>query len=641
MGNVLIHVVSGQEIVESLVTVVEVENATEVPAPSVMETPNTTTNLPRVSTSPAAVHTSMNKPMVTPTNVPGGGQPSTPTEPPSNTPNVTNGTQIVTSPTTTSEETPTEEVSEETQSSRAVFLILAVLGVCVFTVYFLIHFKLHFFPESIAVVIIGAFVGLVLFTAEKLGAQHTEMLGAFNPNQFFLIMLPPIIFESGYSLHKGNFFQNLGSIVMFAVFGTAISAVIVGGGLYVLGLISVVPSLDIYQSFTFGCLISAVDPVATLAIFHALDLDPTLNMLVFGESVLNDAVSIVMTKTVLNAEKMQGRADVSVAALIFGSLGNFLLMFLGSAIIGILFALVAALTTKHIHLRKTPSLEIAFLLVFSFLPYFISESLDLSGIMAILFCGIVMSHYAHHNLSPVTQITIQQILRTVAFMAETCVFAYLGLALFTQKLSLSISLVIWSIVLILLGRVFNIFPLSALVNRFRTVRISFEMQFVMWFSGLRGAVAFALVLTLEGWEESTLTMLTTTTLIIVLFTILLLGGSTLPLLKFLRAYHERRGRRKNRRRELLTLSKTEDQGAAVVEPTPDKHEPPKGFVKFDEKYFKPFFLRHCSKEEWNEARIEIEKATGPLFAFLDVRNSDSEQTLTELPSHLGSPVASS
>ena len=46
-------------------------------------------------------------------------------------------------------------------------------------------------------------------------------------------------------------------------------------------------------------MISAVDPVATLAIFHALDVDPTLNMLVFGESVLNDAVSIVMTKYVL------------------------------------------------------------------------------------------------------------------------------------------------------------------------------------------------------------------------------------------------------------------------------------------------------------------------------------------------------
>lgn len=50
------------------------------------------------------------------------------------------------------------------------------------------------------------------------------------------------------------------------------------------------------HSFAFGSLISAVDPVATLAIFHALDVDPTLNMLVFGESILNDAVSIVMTK---------------------------------------------------------------------------------------------------------------------------------------------------------------------------------------------------------------------------------------------------------------------------------------------------------------------------------------------------------
>ena len=52
------------------------------------------------------------------------------------------------------------------------------------------------------------------------------------------------------------------------------------------------------HSFAFGSMISAVDPVATLAIFHALDVDPTLNMLVFGESVLNDAVSIVMTKYV-------------------------------------------------------------------------------------------------------------------------------------------------------------------------------------------------------------------------------------------------------------------------------------------------------------------------------------------------------
>lgn len=56
--------------------------------------------------------------------------------------------------------------------------------------------------------------------------------------------------------------------------------------------------LTLIESFAFGSLISAVDPVATLAIFHALDVEPVLYMLVFGESVLNDAVSIVLTRWV-------------------------------------------------------------------------------------------------------------------------------------------------------------------------------------------------------------------------------------------------------------------------------------------------------------------------------------------------------
>ena len=91
---------------------------------------------------------------------------------------------------------------------------------------------------------------------------------------------------------SGNFFANLGSILLFAAVGTTISALVVGGGVYLLGVADVVYQLDFVQSFAFGSLISAVDPVATLAIFQALDVDPVLNMLVFGESILNDAVAI-------------------------------------------------------------------------------------------------------------------------------------------------------------------------------------------------------------------------------------------------------------------------------------------------------------------------------------------------------------
>jgi len=72
---------------------------------------------------------------------------------------------------------------------------------------------------------------------------------------------------------------------------------------------------------------------------------------------------------------------------------------------------------KHVELRKNPSLEFGMMLVFTYLPYALAEGIHLSGIMAILFCGIVMSHYTHYNLSPITQITMRQTMRTIAFTA--------------------------------------------------------------------------------------------------------------------------------------------------------------------------------------------------------------------------------
>ena len=72
---------------------------------------------------------------------------------------------------------------------------------------------------------------------------------------------------------------------------------------------------------------------------------------------------------------------------------------------------------KYVQLRKNPSLEFGMMLVFTYLPYALAEGIHLSGIMAILFCGIVMSHYTHYNLSPITQITMKQTMRTIAFTA--------------------------------------------------------------------------------------------------------------------------------------------------------------------------------------------------------------------------------
>ncbi|XP_012972111.1 sodium/hydrogen exchanger 8 isoform X2 [Mesocricetus auratus] len=504
-----------------------------------------------------------------------------------------------------------EQAQQEEQSSgMTIFFSLLVLAICIILVHLLIRYRLHFLPESVAVVSLGILMGAVI----------------------------KIIEFKKLANWKGNFFQNIGSITLFAVFGTTISAFVVGGGIYFLGQADVISKLNMTDSFAFGSLISAVDPVATIAIFNALHVDPVLNMLVFGESILNDAVSIVLTNTAEGLSKKH-MSDVSGWQTFSQALGYFLKMFFGSAALGTLTGLISALVLKHIDLRKTPSLEFGMMIIFAYLPYGLAEGISLSGIMAILFSGIVMSHYTHHNLSPVTQILMQQTLRTVAFLCETCVFAFLGLSIFSFPHKFEISFVIWCIVLVLFGRAVNIFPLSYLLNFFRDHKITPKMMFIMWFSGLRGAIPYALSLHLglESMEKRQL--IGTTTIVIVLFTILLLGGSTMPLIRLV-DIEDARARRRSKKD--VNLSKTEKMGNAIEsehlsELTEEEYEAHyirqqdlKGFMWLDAKYLNPFFTRRLTQEDLHHGRIQMKSLTNKWYEEVRQGPSGSEDDEQEL-----------
>lgn len=152
--------------------------------------------------------------------------------------------------------------------------------------------KLTYLPESGATILLGMIIGGIVRASgadvrsseEGDDWQGYDLLG-FNTTLFFIGFLPPIIFNAGYMIKRRLFFANLGGILSLAFIGTTLSAWLVGYGLWGVGQSGVSYKISVMEGLCFGSLISATDPVSTLAVFTELKVDPTLFYLVFGESV--------------------------------------------------------------------------------------------------------------------------------------------------------------------------------------------------------------------------------------------------------------------------------------------------------------------------------------------------------------------
>jgi solute carrier family 9 (sodium/hydrogen exchanger), member 6/7 len=211
---------------------------------------------------------------------------------------------------------------------------------------------------------------------------------------------------------------------MFAVVGTMISAVVMAAIIFGLSRLNVdLVQHGILDFLIFGAIMSATDPVATLAIFGRQNADPTLFSLVFGESVLNDAVAITFFKYALSlfcislgpnpyqASYLPYRTLVSfresihatngefTAGAFFEAVGSFMLLGLGSTLIGVVFGAITALILRRTLIKHHPPMEILFIISFAYATYVLSDGVGLSGIVAIFFFGIATRHYTYYNLS--------------------------------------------------------------------------------------------------------------------------------------------------------------------------------------------------------------------------------------------------
>ena len=217
------------------------------------------------------------------------------------------------------------EDSREARSALQVLILITMMAIAFCASRMLHRHRIFCLPESAATILIGFVVGLIVHLVSPAESEAernfyfdpevcrpclvTHSRAIFNnlvnrkplkcprgsPAQFFaLFLLPPIIFESGFALNQRLFFANFGSILTFAVVGTVISTALMWLLVYKLGQLGYILELSMVEAGAFASLISAVDPVATLATFSSLKADPKLHNLVFGESVLNDAVAIVL-----------------------------------------------------------------------------------------------------------------------------------------------------------------------------------------------------------------------------------------------------------------------------------------------------------------------------------------------------------
>ena len=200
-----------------------------------------------------------------------------------------------------------------------------------------------YLQEAGLTVLIGMICGAILKYALDVETYMSDLSAHFS-QIFLILLLPPIIFESGYNMKKKPFFKNIGTVMLFSFLGTFI-ALITSSLLFMLaGLVPFLsPSFTWKESFAFGSLISATDPVSVLSIFKEMDADENLYALVFGESIFNDAVAIVMYRTVLTAG-LDGDGPAEEIGIAFG---KFCMIFVGSLAIGAVSALLIAFILKR------------------------------------------------------------------------------------------------------------------------------------------------------------------------------------------------------------------------------------------------------------------------------------------------------
>jgi len=278
--------------------------------------------------------------------------------------------------------------------------------------------KSRFVERYIQDAIITTAIGAIAGTFLKVNGMDGILITIKNgyASLFMIVLLPPIIFESALNMHKRSFFKNIGSILTYALIGTFLATFLTAILLYFLSLNSFVFPFTFAECAAFGAIVSATDPVTVLAIFKKMNANKNIYSLIFGESILNDAVAIVLYKTI------HEMSEANYEGTWLSPIINFNFIFWGSCLLGAGVGLLCAIIIRRYvtyeransnngnnrengnsQQQQGENSEVTMMILIPWVSYLVGEGTGLSGIVVIMFCGITITKYALPNLTKISK----------------------------------------------------------------------------------------------------------------------------------------------------------------------------------------------------------------------------------------------
>lgn len=330
-------------------------------------------------------------------------------------------------------------------------------------------------PYTIALVIMGLVLGVFPILPQF----------ELTPEIILLVFLPPLLFEASFNLEFESLRENVIPIFLLAVPGVALGAGIIAG------ILSLMLGYPFEVLLVFGALIAATDPISVLAIFRRLGAPRRLSTIVEGESLLNDGVAIVLFGILL--DHAQGGA-LSVSS----GIAEFVQVSLGGALLGLLIGLLAM---SLLHRIDDHLIEITVTTVVAFGAFLCAELLHVSGVIAVVVAGLILGRARDQAMSPTTRVTLGAFWEYVGFLGNSMIFLLMGMRIAAPELLENLPDLGIVLVAVLVSRAV-IVVLSNLALRPLRQDMPWRWVPVVFWGGLRGAVALALALSLPASLEN-------------------------------------------------------------------------------------------------------------------------------------------